>query len=173
MRFYKEWKRSILWVWLKFEKGLNAFGFKPVVLNLNTSHKAPKNEIGSPKSMVLLGETWKKKKKGTLCILDSTFTAVFRVSCVFFFFSPQLLTSQLWTVHPCTVHESYKLHFLVTFSLKMGLTALFTHLKIILLNFQFQQNKFYPNRLYMQKKKKVHSVLDCAKWRPSWIFISV
>ena len=52
----------------------------------------------------------------------------------------------------------------------MGLTALFTHLKIILLNFQFQQNKFYPNRLYMQKKKKkkkVHSVLDCAKWRPS------
>ena len=38
----------------------------------------------------------------------------------------------------CTVHGSYKLHFLSTFSLKMGLTILFIHLKIILLQcFQF------------------------------------
>ena len=46
-------------------------------------------------------------------------------------------------VHCLWVH---KFHFSVTFSLKMGLTVLFTHLKIILLQcFQFQQNKFYPD----------------------------
>ena len=48
-----------------------------------------------------------------------------------FFFSPQLLTSQLWTVHPCTVHGSHKLHFSTTFSLKIDPIALFKHLKII------------------------------------------
>ena len=59
-------------------------------------------------------------------------------SLLLFLFNPQLLTSQLWTVHPCTVHGSQKLHFSATFSLKMGPTALFTHLKIILLQcFQF------------------------------------
>ena len=54
-----------------------------------------------------------------------------------FWFSPQLLTSQLWIVHLCTVHESHKLHFLETFSLKRGLTALFTHSKIISLKNYF------------------------------------
>ena len=39
---------------------------------------------------------------------------------------------------PCTVHRTHKLHFSSTFSLKMGLTALFMHLKNILLQcFQF------------------------------------
>ena len=39
---------------------------------------------------------------------------------------------------PCTVHETHKNHFSATFSLKMSLTALFTYLKIILLQcFQF------------------------------------
>ena len=56
-----------------------------------------------------------------------------------FWFSLQLLTSQLWTVHLCTVYKSHKLHFSEIFSLKMGPTALFTHLKIISLQcFQFQ-----------------------------------
>ena len=65
---------------------------------------------------------------------DSRFTRFF-----FFLFSPQLLTSQLWTVHLCTVYKSHKLHFSEIFSLKMGPTALFTHLKIISLQyFQFQ-----------------------------------
>ena len=50
------------------------------------------------------------------------------------------------SVSPCTVYGTYKSHFSVTFSLKMGFTVLFTHLKIILLQcFQFQQSKFYPN----------------------------
>ena len=34
---------------------------------------------------------------------------------------------------PWTVHRTYKSHFLATFSLKMSLTVLFTHLKITLL----------------------------------------
>ena len=42
---------------------------------------------------------------------------------------------------------TYKFHFLSIFSLKIGPTTRFTHLKIILLQcFQFQQNKLYPNR---------------------------
>ena len=47
--------------------------------------------------------------------------------------------SQPWTVHGCIVHGSHKFHFSVNFSLKIGLTVLFTHLKIISLQcFQFQ-----------------------------------
>ena len=45
---------------------------------------------------------------------------------------------------PCTVHGTHKSLYLVTFSLKMGLTTLFTYLKIILLQC-FRQNKRYPN----------------------------
>ena len=47
------------------------------------------------------------------------------------FLTFQLLFISLWV--SCTVHGTHKLHFSATFSLKMGLTALFTHLKIILL----------------------------------------
>ena len=65
----------------------------------------------------------------------------------FFFFSSRNYWSSLsWTVHFCTGHRTNKLYFSVIFSLKIGPTMLFTHLKIILLQcFQFQQNKFYPN----------------------------
>ena len=45
------------------------------------------------------------------------------------FFSQQCVS-----VGPCTVDETYKLYFSATFSLKIGLTVLFTHLKIILLS---------------------------------------
>ena len=64
----------------------------------------------------------------------------------FFFFSsfqPQWLTRSF--VNSALVHcsWSHKLHFLSTFSLKMGLTVLFTHLKIILLQcFQFSVFSF-------------------------------
>ena len=55
----------------------------------------------------------------------------------------------LWV--PCTVHETHKYLHLVTFKKKkkISLTVLFTHLKIILLQyFQFLvfNNKQYPNR---------------------------
>ena len=53
----------------------------------------------------------------------------------FFFFNRNLW---LFSCEPCTVHGTHKHHFLATFSLKMSPTALFTHLKIILLQcFQF------------------------------------
>ena len=64
----------------------------------------------------------------------------------FFFFSsfqPQWLTRS--SVNSALVHcsRSHKLHFLSTFSLKMGPTALFTYLKIILLQyFQFSVFSF-------------------------------
>ena len=51
----------------------------------------------------------------------------------FFFSQLQLLTKS--SVNNASVHYSrtHKLHFLATFLLKMGLIALFTYLKIILL----------------------------------------
>ena len=62
----------------------------------------------------------------------------------FFFFSkPQLQTKS--SMNSASVHCSWthKLHFSQIFSLKMGLTVLFTHLKIILLQyFQFSVNVF-------------------------------
>ena len=57
----------------------------------------------------------------------------------FFSFQPQHLIKS--SVNSAFVHCSWthKFHFLATFSLKMGLTTLFVHLKIILLQyFQFQ-----------------------------------
>ena len=65
----------------------------------------------------------------------------------------QLLFINMWV--SCTVHEIHKLHFLAIFSLKIGFTALFTHLKIILLQyFQFQKNKFYPCTFSLKGKEK-------------------
>ena len=61
-------------------------------------------------------------------------------SSFFFLIQPQHLTKS--SVKSAFVHCSWthKFHFSVTFSLKIGLTILFTHLKIILLQcFQFQQ----------------------------------
>ena len=96
--------------------------------------------------------------------------------CVFpsFFFSPCLIPQHavlfmygIWTVtttfdrssvNSASVHcsRTHKFHFLSIFSLKMGPTALFTHLKIILLQcFQFQQNKFYPNTSWSKKFQHV------------------
>ena len=52
----------------------------------------------------------------------------------------------------CIINETHKSLFSTTFSLKIDHTVLFTHLKIILLQyFQFQQNKRYPNRLFIWK----------------------
>ena len=66
-------------------------------------------------------------------------TFFFTFSSFFFFFSLQLLT--LSTQNSAYVYclRSYKLYFLETFLLKMSPTILFTHLKIISLQyFQFQ-----------------------------------
>ena len=75
--------------------------------------------------------------KRTFCIFSSfffffwhTFWPIFLLfihccATIFDFFS--------WTVHTIYCLWTHKLHFSATFSLKMGLTVLFTHLKIILL----------------------------------------
>ena len=87
------------------------------------------NKVGSNDTHLIID-----KLLGLSIRLDLHLRIHICVSFLFFFFSqPYVLTFQQWTVHPCTVHGSHKLHFSATFSLKMGLTALFTHLKIILL----------------------------------------
>ena len=70
-------------------------------------------------------------------------------SLLFFFFFKLCWLFPMNSAHqwvPCTIHETYKLHFSATFSLKMGPTVLFTHLKWFYYSvFSFQQNKLYPN----------------------------
>ena len=65
------------------------------------------------------------------------------LSCgfLFFFFLVQPTLVDFSTMNSAFVHylRTHKFHFSATFSLKIGPTALFTHLKIILLQcFQFQ-----------------------------------
>ena len=78
------------------------------------------------------------------CRLDSTshvhvsLKSAFSLS-FFLFFQPAFVN--FFTVNSVSVHclQTHKLHFLVTFLLKIGPTVLFTHLKIISLQyFQFQ-----------------------------------
>ena len=76
---------------------------------------------------------------------DRSTVAVNSAFFLFFFFF-KWKTGLLWTVYKCTVHESHKLHFLSTFSLKMGLMILFTYLKIILLRY-FQFPVFNFNKI--------------------------
>ena len=71
-------------------------------------------------------------------------THVLRFFCFFVFFFSQNIWLFLWTVHGMQCSRIHKFHISATFSLKMGPTVLFTHLKIILLqyfsvfNFNFQ-----------------------------------
>ena len=74
--------------------------------------------------------------------LDSAFAffSAFSFFSFFFFFSSRAGFVDFSTLNSAFVHCSWthKHHFSVTFSLKMGPTVLFTHLKIILLQyFQF------------------------------------
>ena len=77
--------------------------------------------------------------KRRMCGLDPCFLhCVLRFHFFFFFFNSQFCW--LFSVNSVSVYcsQTHKFHFSVTFSLKMGPTALFTHLKIILLQcFQF------------------------------------
>ena len=87
---------------------------------------------------------------------------VFSILFFFFFFLHAFWSIFLLFIHCCavifdfsswTVHtQTHKLHFSVTFSLKMYLTVLFTYLKIILLQcflvFNFQ---LYPNWPYTKE----------------------
>ena len=88
-----------------------------------------------------------KKSRGYVLVWIALISAASAFPQFFFFFfssfQPQWLTRS--SVNSALVHcsRSHKLHFLSTFSLKMGPTALFTHLKIILLQyFQFSVFSF-------------------------------
>ena len=67
----------------------------------------------------------------------------------YFLFFKRVLTEFQWVL--CTVYGTHKSLFPTKLSLKIGLTVLFTHLKIILLHcfqfsvFSFNNNKFNPN----------------------------
>ena len=74
----------------------------------------------------------------------------FCVSSVFFFFFwSRNVWLFLWTMHGVHCSQTHKFHFSAIFSLKMDFAVLFTHLKIILLQyfsvFSFQ---LYPNELW-------------------------
>ena len=76
-------------------------------------------------------------------ILRFTSASAFSFFFFFFFFQLHIVDFSAINSDLCTVHESHKLHFLSTFSLKMGPTVLFTHLKFILLQcFQFSVFSF-------------------------------
>ena len=79
------------------------------------------------------------------CGLDSCLLRPRLMQCAFHFFFFPAAKLDFSTVNSASVHYSrtHKYYFLTTFSLKMGPTALFTHLKIILLQcFQFSVFSF-------------------------------
>ena len=71
--------------------------------------------------------------------LDSAYSCLrfqFARFLFFFFIAAVVDFYAVYSAHQwvlCTVHGTHKFHFSAIFSLKMGPTALFTHLKIILL----------------------------------------
>ena len=73
-----------------------------------------------------------------VCVWEARFAfpkSTFCISVAFFFFNFLSRNFWLfsWTVHGVHCSQTPKFYFSATFSLKMGLMVLFTHLKIILL----------------------------------------
>ena len=70
---------------------------------------------------------------GISCNVVCVWIVHLRTRCFFFFL---LFFAHQWVL--CTIHKTHTSYFSVIFSLKISLTVLFTHLKIILLQcFQF------------------------------------
>ena len=102
-----------------------------------------------------------------MCVRFARLRWVFAFSNFFFFFlAAQFEFSINFKPHkwvPCTIHETRKPHFSATFSLKMGLKVLFTHLKIILLQyFQFSIFSYIQTdpKKNLHKKDKSHIKWD-------------
>ena len=69
-----------------------------------------------------------------------------------------------------TVHKTHKLHFLVTFLLKMSLTVLFTYLKIILLQyFQFSVFNFSKINSIQRDPKSQNCLSNFHFSMPTWL----
>ena len=142
-----------------FFKQKNSFGVATVFfISRNTLQQLKKKKIGkvlhleNQLELIFWGLFSKKQIQVQFgsTFAASTFAAM-RLSALFIYLFFLLSTAKVnfSTVNSVSVHcsRTHKYYFLTTFSLKMGLTTLFIHLKIILLQcFQFQQNKFYPNR---------------------------
>ena len=87
--------------------------------------------------------------------------------CLFFFFlvNRNIWLNLSWTVHPCTVHGSYKLHFSVIFSLKNGSHSTIYTFKNYFATifsvsvFSFSKNKLNPNGSVVTFPRNVHSRL--------------
>ena len=76
---------------------------------------------------------------------------ILRLCFHFFFWEARFRHEKMGPVGPMYCSQDPQISFFNKISIKMGLTALFTHLKIILLQcfqfsvFSFKQNKRYPN----------------------------
>ena len=72
----------------------------------------------------------------------------------------------LWIVHDVYCSRTHKFYFLTTFSLKMGPTVLFTHLKIILLQyfsvFSFQFSAVSKQTLNLVCLRTTCTIISCA-----------
>ena len=86
-----------------------------------------------------LAEKSKKSQTLQLLFMHSVCMNSSRKVWIFLFFLANQCT-------PCNCSWTHKFHFSATFSLKIGLTVLFTHLKIILLQyFSVYSFQLYPN----------------------------
>ena len=87
-----------------------------------------------------------------------------------FWFQPHYLTKSTVNSAPMHCSLTHKFHFSATFSLKMGPTVLFTHLKIILLqyfsifSFSFQ---LYPNEPLNSSNKTTNPITSTQIAQPS------
>ena len=112
-----------------------------ICLQLRVKQKKKKKSKNAPQDSAENAES-----KRALCMcLDSNYKQLCLCFLTFFFwFQPHYLTKSTVNSAPMHCSLTHKFHFSATFSLKMGPTVLFTHLKIIFynvfsFNFRFQQ----------------------------------
>ena len=92
-----------------------------------------------------------------------------RFKSFFFFFSSSCWSSQQWTVHPCTVYRSLQTSLFSKIFIKNGFYSTIHTFKndfttvFSVFNFQFQQNKFYPNQHLIKREIEYTKLLTQKK----------
>ena len=92
-----------------------------------------------------------------------------RFKSFFFFFSSSCWSSQQWTVHPCTVYRSLQTSLFSKIFIKNGFYSTIHTFKndfttvFSVFNFQFQQNKFYPNQHLIKREIEYTKLLTKKK----------
>ena len=127
-------------------------------------HWTSLNKISSSNQHVNFNLSFRRQK--TMCPFGLGWNSVSAFFFIILFFISRISGQFFFTIHSllryCSwiiaakfdffPHFQHKFHFSAIFSLKMGSTILFIHLKIILLQyfsvFNFQQ---YPNRPYIKR----------------------